>query len=51
MQFDVATVVAILSGTLVIVSLACVCRTRVAVELESDGHIDADANIELSRNK
>jgi len=45
---SVEYVVAIVSGALIVVSLVCVCRGRLDLELESEGHIDGSTAVELS---
>lgn len=49
MPVPVEYIVGLLSLVVVLITVACMCRGRLELELESEGRIDAQSDVELSR--
>lgn len=46
---SVELLVGLLSGAVVLITVVCVCRFRLDLELESEGRIEGESGVELSR--
>jgi len=50
MSVEWPALVAILSSAVIVISVVCMCRGRLDIELESQAIVDTNAAVELSPN-